>query len=55
MGIQLSFYEYLLKVWIQGNKAATVKPYNLLGHAITFISPHQQSSLEKTTSSIQGS
>ncbi|CAI9273019.1 unnamed protein product [Lactuca saligna] len=28
---------------------------NLLGHDITFISPHQQSWLEKTTSSIQGS
>ncbi|CAI9303543.1 unnamed protein product [Lactuca saligna] len=50
-----SFYGYLLKVWIQGNKATTVKPYNLLGHAITFSSPHRQSWLEKSTSSSQGS
>ncbi|CAI9303542.1 unnamed protein product [Lactuca saligna] len=42
-------------VWIQGNKATTVKPYNLLGHAITFSSPHRQSWLEKSTSSSQGS
>ncbi|XWS71006.1 hypothetical protein CRYUN_Cryun03dG0099900 [Craigia yunnanensis] len=45
-----SFYEYLLKAWIQGNETEAVKHYRLPGLAIISISQPPQNWLERTIS-----
>uniref|UniRef100_A0A5B6ZXI1 alpha-1,2-Mannosidase n=1 Tax=Davidia involucrata TaxID=16924 RepID=A0A5B6ZXI1_DAVIN len=47
-----SFYEYLLKAWILGNKTEAVKHYSLHGRVITSTSQHPLNWLERTTSSM---